>query len=255
MHKLNLPQAELMTLILLLILLPVSIYQIIRVEKTRQNLILVFSLILATLLSILKGMGYSLNLTSYSIAIFILTIGYIVGIAIMRDLSYILFSVTLLLSLLGLIGETFYLLGAIWVNLGLLFELSVFILILTVVIREKMNRNEYLLLTTGAAIGFFLGQELAGGDLISLIIRTSLEQLFNVSNYSTQLLQYNHFFAIHIAELFIMITLLIIKPKPLIKISLAMTAFDVSYPILGLIRLLSIIMLIRADKESSEVSD
>lgn len=244
-----------MTLILLLILLPVSIYQILSIEKTRQNLILVFSLILAILLSILKSMGYSLSSVSFSIAIFILAVGYIVSIALKRDHSYILLSIVLLLSLLGFISDSFYLLGAIWVNLGLIFELSVFILILTVIIYDKLNRNEYLLIVFGAIIGFFLGLELASGDLISLIIRTSLEQLFNVSNYSTQLLQYNHFFAIHIAELFMLITLLILKPKSLVKVSLAMTAFDVSYPILGLIRLLAIILLNRPDKQSTEVSD
>lgn len=244
-----------MTLILLLILLPVSIYQILSIEKTRQNLILVFSLILAILLSILKSMGYSLSSVSFSIAIFILAVGYIVSIALKRDHSYILLSIVLLLSLLGFISDSFYLLGAIWVNLGLIFELSVFILILTVIIYDKLNRNEYLLIVFGAIIGFFLGLELASGDLILLIIRTSLEQLFNVSNYSTQLLQYNHFFAIHIAELFMLITLLILKPKSLVKVSLAMTAFDVSYPILGLIRLLAIILLNRPDKQSTEVSD
>lgn len=244
-----------MTLILLLILLPISIYQILSIEKTRQNLILVFSLILAILLSILKSMGYSLSSVSFSIAIFILAVGYIVSIALKRDHSYILLSIVLLLSLLGFISDSFYLLGAIWVNLGLIFELSVFILILTVIIYDKLNRNEYLLIVFGAIIGFFLGLELASGDLILLIIRTSLEQLFNVSNYSTQLLQYNHFFAIHIAELFMLITLLILKPKSLVKVSLAMTAFDVSYPILGLIRLLAIILLNRPDKQSTEVSD
>jgi hypothetical protein len=254
-HNLKLPQTELMTLILLLIVLPMSISQILRIEKTRKNLILVFSLILAILLSILKTLGYSVGITSFSIAIFILAVGYIVGIALMRDPSYILLSITLLISLLSFIGQSYYLLGVFWDNLGLVFELSVFILILTVIYREKMTMKEFLIIGMGAIIGFFLGLELASGDLISLIIRTSIEQLFNVSNYTTQIIQYNHFFAIHIAELFMLIALLVIKFKSLVKISLAMTAFDVSYPILGLIRLLAIILLLRSNEKSVDVSE
>ena len=213
-----------------------------------------FSLILAILLSILKTLGYSISVTSFSIAIYILAIGYIVSIASMRDPSYILLSITLLLSLLSFIGESNYLPGAIWINFGLIFEVSVFILIITVIYRE-LGKKQYLLIAVSALIGFFLGLEISKSDLGSLIVRTILEQLFNVSDYSTQLLQYNHFFAIHIAELFMVITLLIIKPKSMVKISLAMAAFDVSYPILGLIRLLAIIMLVRTDKKGVDVID
>ncbi len=252
-HKLNLPSTELMTLILLLLILPESISQILSMEKTVKNLIFVFSIILAVLLSILRTLGYSVSITSFSVAIYILAIGYIVGIALMRDPSYILLSITLLFSLLSFIGESNYLTGIIWDNFGLLFELSVFMLILTVIYREKLKIWEYLLVAMGAIIGFLLGIELAKGDLISLIIRTILEQLFNVSAYSTQFLQYNHIFAIHIAELFMVITLLIIKSKSIVKISLAMTAFDVTYPILGLIRLLAIIMLFRTEKKTDVI--